>query len=289
MSGGRRGLIRGLIGSKRDGKETDSTSHRDHRPVLNDAVASKVVQEMGETVTTVIISEDQKYFAAGAINKKAIVCEVITGRPIAEFTADGQITASAIGGFGSQSRLVLGTFTGMIFIYHITSNRQEHSVKFGQGEMVTCMAIGANSTRLAVAGKSVNVLLYALSLSEEAIGMNVLHTFNSESTGTLSISLDADCTTLVAGGESKIVHIWKVPDAGQIGGDFLLTEESVRPPRPSLSHRRATAADRATNHDRPTATPYPSPLAAAAQLPPSSLSRAWRAEIQEGPIEGPAA
>ena len=42
-------------------------------------VAAKSVSDLGDTVTTVVISNDKMLFAAGSINKKAVVCRVKDG------------------------------------------------------------------------------------------------------------------------------------------------------------------------------------------------------------------
>ena len=67
--------------------------------------AAKLTHDLGETVTSVVISEDNELFAAGATNKKAIVMNVVAN-VIAEFTAESGINASAIGGIGREARLV---------------------------------------------------------------------------------------------------------------------------------------------------------------------------------------
>ena len=153
--------------------------------------AAKFVRSLGETVTSVVISQDKHLFAAGATNKKAMVYQVANGQLVAEFTAESGINACAIGGAGYEARLVVGTFAGYIRVYHISSNREEHAIKFGNGDAVFCMALAAGGTRLAVGGKSAHVLLYALSFSSEAVGMNVLHKFATHSSSTLSTSTSA--------------------------------------------------------------------------------------------------
>ena len=118
--------------------------------------------------------------------------EVASGKTVAEFTAESGINACAIGGIGYDARLLVGTFGGWIRAYHISSNREEHSLKFGNGDAIFCMALADNATRLAVGGKSAHVLLYACSFSaEQGVGMNVLHKFTTHSSSTLSLSLDA--------------------------------------------------------------------------------------------------
>lgn len=176
--------------------------------------AAKLTHDLGETVTSVVISEDNELFAAGATNKKAIVMNVSDGNVIAEFTAESGINASAIGGIGREARLIVGTFSGWIRVYHIASNREEHSLKFGDGDAVFCMSLTADSTRLAVGGKSSHILLYALSFSDEAVGMRILHRFKTHGLSTLSVSLDMTGEKLVAGGESKVVQMWVFPKPG---------------------------------------------------------------------------
>ena len=191
---------------------SDLSNHARHgRKAANEA--AKIVRDLGETVTTVAISSDQKLFAAGAMNKKAVVCDIAKGDVVADITAGGQITASAFGLAGRQARLILGTFTGLIIVYRVHSQSEELSEKFGNGEMVTCMSIDDASTRLAVGGKSTNILLYATSFGEDSTSISVLYTIDTEagSTGILSLSIDAKCTKLVAGGESKIFSLWNIP------------------------------------------------------------------------------
>ena len=175
------------------------------------AGAAKHVRSLGETVTSVVISEDKHFFAASATNKKAVVMQVSDGKVVAEFTAESGINASAIGGLGYEARLIVGTFSGWIRVYHISTNLEEHSLKFGEGDAIFCMALAANSTRLAVGGKSSHVLVYALSFSAQAVGMNVLYRFATNGTSTLTLALDAAAETLVAGGESKVVQVRGVP------------------------------------------------------------------------------
>jgi WD40 repeat protein len=174
--------------------------------------AAKLVKALGETVTTVVISRDKKLFAAGAINKRAVVCAVADGSVVAEFTTNGEITSSLFAMEGDLTHLILSTFTGMVFVYHISSNSEQHAQKVGNGEMLTCMAIDQSYSRLAVGGKSASVLLYALSLTRDVVGMTVLHTFHCDTSGVLSLSLDSSFTKLVAGDESKVIHIWQMAD-----------------------------------------------------------------------------
>ena len=169
--------------------------------------AAKHVRSLGETVTSVVISEDKHFFAASATNKKAIVMQVVDGKVVAEFTAESGINASAIGGLGYEARLIVGTFSGWIRVYHISTNLEEKALKFGDGDAIFCMALAARSTRLAVGGKSAHVLLYALSFSTQAVGMSVLYKFATNGTSTLTLSLDAAAEKLVAGGESKVVQV----------------------------------------------------------------------------------
>jgi len=160
---------------------------------------SKISHSLGDTVTSVVISEDRGLLAACSTNKKAVVLDAFDGRLVGEFTADGAINASAIG----RGRLIVGTFSGWIRIYHITSNREEYSLQFcGGSNAINYMAIAADATRLAVGGKAPHILLYALSLTDEAVGMNALFVFPTHGSNTLSLCLDADATKLVAGGSS---------------------------------------------------------------------------------------
>ena len=177
--------------------------------------AAKVMKNLGETVTSVVISEDRTLFAASAMNKKAIVARVSDGELVAEFTAESAINTSAIGGNGDEMRLVVGTFSGMIRFYHIASNREEYSAKFEQGNAINCLALASHATRLAVGGQAAHVVLYALTLSKQAgVGINILHRIPTYSASVLSLSLDADAKRLVAGGEAKVVQMWNLDDMG---------------------------------------------------------------------------
>ena len=174
--------------------------------------AAKVSRTLGDTVTSVVISEDRQLIAACSTNKKALVLNCRDGSVVAEFTADSPLNASAIGLTGQRARLIVGAFSGKILVYHIASNKKELELQFGTGSnAINCMAIAASATRLAVGGKAQHVLLYALSLTDEAVGMNVLYTFPTHGANTLALSLDAAAEKLVAGGESKVVQMWQIP------------------------------------------------------------------------------
>lgn len=177
--------------------------------------AAKFTYGLGDTVTSVVISEDMELLSASSTNKKAAVMHVSDGTVIGEFTADSGINTSVIAGSGSSARLIVGTFSGWIRVYHIASNREEHALKFGDGNAVNAMALAATYTRLAVGGKSAHILLYALSFSDQAVGMTILHSFQTDGSTTLSISLDSTAEKLVAGGESKVVQMWIIPDPGR--------------------------------------------------------------------------
>ena len=176
--------------------------------------AAKFTYGMGDTVTSVVISEDMEVISASSTNKKAVVMNVSDGAVIGEFTADSGINTSVIAGSGASARLIVGTFSGWIRVYHIASNREEHAVKFGDGDAINAMALAAYCTRLAVGGKSAHILLYALCFSEQDVGMNVLYSFKTDGSTTLSISLDTTAEKLVAGGESKVVQMWVIPKPG---------------------------------------------------------------------------
>ena len=174
--------------------------------------ASKLSRSLGDTVTAVVLSEDRELIAACSTNKKAIVVDSSDGRIVGEFTGDAPLNAMAIGLKGQNARLIVGTFNGWIRIYHIASNREELNLQF-EGSTVNCIALAANATRLAVGGKAAHILMYALSLTDEAVGMNVLFQFKTHGPNTLSLSLDAAGELLVAGGESKVVQMWAVSEA----------------------------------------------------------------------------
>ena len=57
--------------------QDDSTQKNEHK---GPSGTGKIIKDLGDTVTTVIISNDNRLFAAGSINKKAVVCEVATGK-----------------------------------------------------------------------------------------------------------------------------------------------------------------------------------------------------------------
>lgn len=177
--------------------------------------AAKFTYGLGDTVTSVVISEDMELLSASSTNKKAVVMNVSDGNVIGEFTAESGINTSVIACSGNSARLIVGTFSGWIRVYHIASNREEHAVKFGDGEAINAMALAATYTRLAVGGKSAHILIYALSFSEQAVGTTVLYSFKTDGSTTLSISLDSTAEKLVAGGESKVVQMWVIPTPGQ--------------------------------------------------------------------------
>ena len=208
-----RGWLKAL--SNKASNRVSQRSSRFQAPPPDRTGAAKVSKMLGDTVTSVVISEDRRLFAACSTNKKALVLDASDGSLVAEFTADGAINASAIGLSGQAARLIVGTFSGWIRVYHIQGNREEFTIQFcGGSNAINCMAIAAGATRLAVGGKAPVVLLYALSLTDELVGMNVLFTFPTHGANTLTLSLDAACSKLVAGGESKVVQLWNVPHGG---------------------------------------------------------------------------
>ena len=182
------------------------------------AGAAKVVRSLGETVTAVVLSADTLLFGACATNGKAIICHVDNGEVIAEFKAESGINAAAMGLEGDQTRLIVGTFSGWIRVYHVMSGTEEHHLRFGDGASVQAMALAAQGTRLAVGGKASHIRLYALSLNTHAVGMALLYAFKTHGNSTLSVSLDDDAKFLVAGGDSKVVQLWEVPDPNQESG-----------------------------------------------------------------------
>ena len=217
----KKGVLGHAIGMSRRPKcqpDASVTKHSSMPPAVQSAGAAKLHRLLGETVTSVVISSDAQLFAAGAMNKTAVVCEVQTGALVCELTAEAQITATVLGGVRQHSRLIIGTMTGRVTVYHVHSSREEHRDDQMADQGITSMVLVANSTRLAVGGKSSHVLLYALSLSEDTIGMNVLHRFDTQCTTTLSVSADHRCSQLVCGGESKVVTLWQMPSLEAFNG-----------------------------------------------------------------------
>ena len=177
--------------------------------------AAKFTYGMGDTVTSVVISEDMEVISASSTNKKAVVMNVSDGAVIGEFTADSGINTSVIAGSGASARLIVGHLFWLDS--RCTTSRpiaRSTRVKFGDGDAINAMALAAYCTRLAVGGKSAHILLYALSFSEQDVGMNVLYSFKTDGSTTLSISLDTTAEKLVAGGESKVVQMWVIPKPG---------------------------------------------------------------------------
>ena len=91
-------------------------------------------------------------FAVGATNKKAIVYSTDTGDPVATFVAKGGINAVAFSGAGANARLIAGTFTSDLQMWRVENDGGEAECELKYGDIVFCMAVGADGTRLAVGG-----------------------------------------------------------------------------------------------------------------------------------------
>ena len=117
---------------------------------------SKLDYDVGDTVSSVAVSDDDAYFAVGSMNRRAIVYATADGAQVAAFTAKAGVTAVVFSGNGAETRLLAGSFGGHICMWHVSGAKDEAEVEltFGKHDAVNCMAIGAGGTRLAVAGKS---------------------------------------------------------------------------------------------------------------------------------------
>ena len=178
--------------------------------------AAKLVRDVGETVISVAVSGDDSLFAVGSTNKKAIVYTTSNGATVASFTAKSMINSVVFAGVGEDTRLLAGTVTGDLHMWHVASEASELEQKFG-GD-INAMAVGAGGTRLAVAGKASHVVVYDLSFPGDGAGGGsggvLTETCRYAPTGTvLSVSLNADATLMATGGEAKLVQLWTLHSA----------------------------------------------------------------------------
>ena len=108
-----------------------------------------------------------------------------------------------------------------ITMWNVASSKEEVDTKFS-GDAVLGMATGANATRLAVGGKGPHAIVYELKLSSDADedGPSLRELYRVKPTGTvLSLSLSADASVLVTGGESKLVELFDLAAKAAGGGD----------------------------------------------------------------------
>ena len=78
--------------------------------------AAKLSLHVGDTVTAVAFSDDDKLFAACSTNNKAIVYSTADGTIKAEFKADSAFSALALFDSDGKTHLVGGTFAGLCLI-----------------------------------------------------------------------------------------------------------------------------------------------------------------------------
>ena len=168
-------------------------------------------------------------FAVGATNKKAIVYSTDTGDPVATFVAKGGINAVAFSGAGANARLIAGTFTSDLQMWRVENDGGEAECELKYGDIVFCMAVGADGTRLAVGGAKAHVAVYAIEFpaptaqmsmefaprGPDAFTANVREMYRVPLPGSanvLSVALDLDASLLVTAGEAKIVHVWDISE-----------------------------------------------------------------------------
>ena len=191
--------------------------------------AAKLERNVGDTVISVSVSEDDSLFAAGAVNRKAVIYSTASGEVVATFMARGPINAVVLAGMGARTQVIVGTFNSQIAMWPIptvpdgggasASQPPDVDISFGKtGDAVLCMAVGAQGTRLAVGGAKSRIALYAIEASSGAEGAPsaITQLYRVIPSGppmpVLSLCLDRNATLLAAGGESKIVHIWDLPE-----------------------------------------------------------------------------
>lgn len=176
--------------------------------------AVKIVNDFGDTVTSVSISSDRCLYAAGGTNKKAKVFYTSTGECAAEFDAESGVNAVVCAGERMMARVLVGTFGGWLRVYSVERRKEELAIRVGEGDAVHCMQLASKTHKLAVGGKSAFVLLYELLLPEsssaapDGVRLNLLQRFRTVGSLTSSVSLNVDGTILAAGGEAKVVQLW---------------------------------------------------------------------------------
>ena len=121
--------------------------------------ATKLVCELGETVISVAISDDEKLFVGGGNNKQARVFSTDNGEPVATFEAKAEIGAVAFSGQDEAALLFIGTRGGSLLVFHVASRQQVCAATFfarssdAKGSDVNALALNKLGDRLVVGGE----------------------------------------------------------------------------------------------------------------------------------------
>ena len=182
--------------------------------------ASKIEVDLGDTVISVTVSDDETMFAAGGASKKAHVFSTADGRELACFACAQPINSLLFCDIHPRrAYLLAGTFGGIINAFDVSAGRDAGSTKFGGGgDAVHAMAIGAAGTKLAVGGKSKHIIIYNVALAEGGAAvlgaLELTEAARVTPMGTvLALAFDSLAEVLAVGGEARVVQVWLVPGA----------------------------------------------------------------------------
>ena len=186
--------------------------------------ASKIEVDLGDTVISVTVSDDETMFAAGGASKKAHVFSTADGRELACFACAQPINSLLFCDIHPRrAYLLAGTFGGIINAFDVSAGRDAGSTKFGGGgDAVHAMAIGAAGTKLAVGGKSKHIIIYNVALAEGGAAvlgaLELTEAARVTPMGTvLALAFDSLAEVLAVGGEARVVQVWLVPGAAAAG------------------------------------------------------------------------
>ena len=191
--------------------------------------ATKLIRDLGDTVTSVAISEDDMYFAAGGTNKMANVYSTANGALVASFTLPHGLNAIAFFDLGQdecqETLLFCGTFGGLVYAAHVNDQRLLGECRFADGDSVHSLGLaksdgsnfGNTSGRpwegiLVVGGNTSVICVYSVKKLPDANGVDCVEfaeVARLSAAGVVrTLVIDEIGSTLITGGDSKIVQLW---------------------------------------------------------------------------------
>ena len=102
-----------------------------------------------EVTVNVALSSDDKLMAACGTNKRALVYSVGDGSQAASFLGGAPLNACVFCGGDREARLITGAFNGMVTIYNVYEEMEEHAFKHNDGEAINCLALAHDHLRSA--------------------------------------------------------------------------------------------------------------------------------------------
>jgi len=182
----------------------------------------KLVNDMGDAVISVALSDDATLCAAGTTSARAVVFNVEENKELLSLQLQSGVNAVQFLGSGECSTLAIGTFAGFVNTYFTNvklqggqqppkDERKFTGVPFGKPVRgVLCLASACGGKRLVGGGKGSLVVVFNVELKwAEAAKLQAMWQVDVKGE-IVAVSLNDDATLLATGSDARVVQLWQL-------------------------------------------------------------------------------